>query len=298
MRKVYEHQLKKQSTYTAFGLTVVSDLELPELLPTHLESANVIDIQIKKHSTLSPQDNSRESFSFNIPGVGQFSIRSGKVIHYAPAPDANEAGLRLFLLGSCMGALLQQRGYLVLHGNAISYDKVSCEIFVGHSGAGKSTLAAWHYLQGATILADDVCLISFDEAGTAYVTPSYPQLKLWQTSADLLAINTNNLRQIRPEEPKYALPIQHQFAKQPLPIKQITEIQPNAKQVSQLTGVHKVVSLIENSYRYHFLHAMSLTTRYNKKLLRLAHSAPVTRAPRKLLHTSLQPYDCSQADSQ
>jgi len=114
---------------------------------------------------------------------------------------------------------------IVLHGNAISTDGKTCSVFVGQSGAGKSTTAAWYFQRGAKILTDDVCAITFDDEGKPLVIPSFPQLKIWQESADLLSISTQGLRQIHLKENKFAIPTHTQFCEQPLPVREIFELQ-------------------------------------------------------------------------
>ena len=59
----------------------------------------------------------------------------------APGRDLYESDVRVFLLGSCIGALLHQRGILVLHAGAIHTDK-GAVLFTGPWGIGKSTLLA------------------------------------------------------------------------------------------------------------------------------------------------------------
>jgi hypothetical protein len=161
--------LLSDTYYQLFGLKVKSDLGLPHALPDVWGKA---DISI--HQAAASDIPHALAFGFDIPGLAKFSIQQGHTITYQPYPGVTKDVLCLSLMGSCMGALLQQRGLTVLHGNAITYDNKACMVFVGDSGAGKSTLAARHYLQGATILADDVCAISLNAAGKPVVLPSYP----------------------------------------------------------------------------------------------------------------------------
>jgi len=208
--------------------------------------------------------------------IARILVENGKTITYMLYEEADEDNLRLFLLGSAMGALLQQRGFIVLHGNAISTNEKNCEIFVGRRGAGKSTTAAWHYLHGAKILADDVCAIGFGADGHPYVLPSYPQLKLWQASADLLKIQTQNLRQLRKQDAKFALVILDNFFKQPLPVSQIIEINKDSLGTKNLYGAEKLTVLIKHSYRYNFLRRMGMGTNYRKSLMQLADKVQVS----------------------
>ena len=235
--------------YRAFGLRIASDLPFLEL--SHAaDDGTPPDVSLMKTDKLIKQENSPQSFYLSVPTVADFWVQRGASISYHPHPSVSQDSLRLFILGSCMGALLQQRGGIILHGNAVSTDGKHCKIFVGESGAGKSTLASWYYLQGAKILADDVCLITISEDGQAYVMPSYPQLKLWQKSADLLGVDTAPLRQLQENYPKFAVPTDEQFMPTPLPFTEINEIVPTVEHSVKLQGLEKVKSLIQHSYRY------------------------------------------------
>ena len=172
---------------------------------------------------------------------------------------------------------------MVLHGNAVAIDDNTCRVVVGKSGAGKSTAAAWHYSQGNKVLADDVCAVSIDDAGAAWVIPSFPQIKLWQASADLLGISTAGLRRIRPEFDKYALPLGEKFQKRSLRLTEIVEIDPEADWNEEHRGVKKLPYLVRHSYRYHFVPQMGILPDYQKKLLQLASSVRLLSVPRRAL---------------
>ena len=264
--------------YRAFDLNFSADLLIPEFLPLSHRPQN-IDIQISGATLEKSEDHA--IFSFEVPQIANFKIQAGQHISYQIYPGVTPETLRLFLLGSCMGALLQQRGYIVLHGNAVSMDKKSASIFLGESGAGKSTLAAWYIKKNHYFLADDVCAIKLDENNLPCIIPAYPQIKLWQKSADLLNIETKNLRRIRPEEEKFSLILRDQFCTQSLPIKEIVEINHLEENCSEtLTGHNKFLCLLKNIYRYSFLVEQNLMSTHNKKLLDLASKVLVRKESR------------------
>ena len=85
-----------------------------------------------------------------------------------------------------MGTILMQRKMLPLHGSAIEIDGKVYAI-VGDSGAGKSTLASAFLKQGYKLVSDDVIAVSLSQENSIpYVTPAYPQQKLWQESLNIL----------------------------------------------------------------------------------------------------------------
>jgi hypothetical protein len=265
--------------YTAFGLRICSDLPFVELSASPPPAE--VDIYIYSALLMKPSEEIRQEFTLNNPNAFSIKILNGNKIIYDRAPHIDDDSLRLYLLGSAMGALLQQRQYIVLHGNAISFDSKTCTIFVGHSGAGKSTTAAWCYQQGAMILADDVCAITFDQGGTPCVIPSYPQLKLWQETANLLGISTEHLRRVRPNEQKYQLPISKQFLSNPLPIKKIIELSDENREIS---SAHEKLKLLKtHSYRYEFMTELRIAFPYMNQLLRLASHTTIAKNTRPVL---------------
>jgi hypothetical protein len=111
--------------------------------------------------------------------VGHFRILGGQQIGWCPAqPGLSPAELRTYLLGSAFGALLIQRGLLVLHGNALERDGRAI-VCLGASGAGKSTLACALMQQGWRLLADDLVAITPE----GMVLPGIPRIKLWEDAA-------------------------------------------------------------------------------------------------------------------
>ena len=267
--------------YQAFGLSITADLKIIECLP--IKDTDRIDVHILSGVVPDTIKENQNQLLINLPQIGKILIENGVAISYMKHVDTHEDNLRLFLLGSAMGALLQQRGYIVLHGNAISFDKKTCSIFVGNQGAGKSTTAAWHYQQGASILADDVCAIYFESDGKPYVIPSYPQLKLWKNSTDLLNISTTPLRRLRAQDEKFALPILESFSAKPLAIDRIIEIQQEHITEENVKSGKKLSILTKHSYRYHFLNRMGLTSAYSKSLMRLAGKVEMLTQNRPVL---------------
>ncbi|OGT41153.1 MAG: hypothetical protein A3F42_00730 [Gammaproteobacteria bacterium RIFCSPHIGHO2_12_FULL_37_34] len=276
--------------YHAFGLQICSDLALIDLQKKACHQKIDVSIQaadlpyqlahpIKQSHGLMGH---KHVLLLNIPEVARFLISDGKEIRYHIYSGVHSDTLRLFLLGSCMGALLQQRGYIVLHGNAISRDGNRCEVFVGHRGAGKSTLAAWHYLQGAYVLTDDVCAIYFDQDGKPWVIPSFPQLKIRQHAAHLLKLPTTAFkRRIQPNDEKYVLSIEHQFVNHALPLVSVNEI--TSLYDKNVRGVKKLELLVQHSYRYHFLSYMGCMTSYLRKLMQLAAVTRVQQTKRLMI---------------
>jgi hypothetical protein len=248
--------------YSSYGLNIRSELNLPELLPSELRGITPPDVIIEL-GEVSPVGLSEgnqlgpylwvadQSLWLHVPDVARFLITNGNKIVIDPEPGIDEDSIRVFLLGSGFGALLFQRGYLVLHGNAISFgDK--CMICLGHSGAGKSTLAAGFLQRGYDILADDVVPIDVDGC----VLPGIPSIKLWQDAANKLGIETAQLRRTRPHLQKFKYMAPERWTGQRLPVRWAYVLNQHPKQeihFDTIRGLRRFENFSEHIYRNQFM---------------------------------------------
>ena len=275
--------------YSLYGLCFASEVPLPEALPA--ASGAAVDVRIRIAPVpeagipggVAVEEGSMATaheFWLSVPGVARYLVRGGSEMLVDPHPECDDASLRLYLLGSCLGALLTQRGRLVLHGNAVQVGN-ACLVCLGDSGAGKSTLAAAFAQQGYPVLADDV--IAVDEVGRAI--PGIPRVKLWQDAADRLGIPTHGLRRICPDMEKYDWPLAERFCREALPIRWIFLLSTGEQTGSAATaveGFERFRILRDNSYRFHFLSAMSRLPHHLTQCAALSGGAEFLRLPRAL----------------
>lgn len=293
----------------AYGLRVRSEIELPELLFAEDEGSNdSVDVNIRmqtvntggladgKHIdgwlSVTPQE-----FWMDISDVARFLIRDGREILIDPLPGIDEESIRVFLLGSAFGALLFQRGFLVLHGNAIKVGN-QCMICVGDSGAGKSTLAAGLMQRGYSILSDDVVPVDSEHRALS----GFPRIKLWQETADRLKISTQGLRRIRPDMEKFNFPLGQQFADEALPIRWVYVLashDSNDFKIESIQGMERFAYLHSNTYRMNFLEGMDLQPIHLKLCSALSSKIRLVRVTRPANGFELDALmDCIIADAQ
>lgn len=272
--------------YRIFGLNIKCKIVLPEAYEIH-GIISEFDVEIELNppqqdyldqfaSTSYRFDNGR--FHFHVPDTAVYSITSGNHIMVNPYPGADEAKIRLYLLGTCMGVLLMQRGILPLHGSAVVIDGKVYAI-VGESGAGKSTLAAAFAHSGYPLMTDDVIAVSLsNDSAAATVYPSYPQQKLWEESIEQLGLLSHNYSSIYQRVNKYAVPIRSQFCREPLPLAGVVELikasepEPSLKAYNSLEGLHV---LNVHTYRNSLLHLLNLQQWQFQSIARLASGLPV-----------------------
>ena len=259
-------ETKDYHHYRAFNLSFASSLPLPELSPSAAQAADVLVREGRVPRRLPAEDVQQEGWFFEghlyyqigagkvlleVVEAGRYLIQGGASITIQRRAGVSDDQVRFYLLGSCLGFLLLSRGLFALHGSAVT-DGQRCWLFIGESGAGKSTTAAAFLQRGYRLLADDVSLVGFDEAGRALVYPAFPQIKLWEDSAQALAVEDSALKLILPDWEKYKMSVAQHFAAEPMPLAAIFQLWPvegGKAALRRLEGMEKFRALSSNIYR-------------------------------------------------
>ena len=194
----------KLKSYKSFGLQFNSRIYFPELEEVELTTNPDVTIEVSDLTNLWKQEGNEGKFVvkqgrvlFKIEDTGIFCVEKGERVVVSPLGKANMDKIRLYILGSCMGAILLQRKILALHGSAIEIDGMAYAI-VGDSGAGKSTLAASFIANGYKILSDDVIPVSLSNQNPIIVphtrNKSYGR-KAWKSSGWIKTSLTRYLKE-------------------------------------------------------------------------------------------------------
>lgn len=240
--------------YRVFGLLVRSPLPLPGLVPAPSGEADVEiaygdmpsiveaspGYHIVGHGTL-----------LTVPDVGRYWIEDGRRITLAPVPSASPRNVRVFLLGSALGAILHQRGLVPLHANAVEIGGRAVA-FMGRSGAGKSTLAAWFLDRGRAVLTDDVCVVE-QRDGQPIAHRGLVRLRLWREALERSGREAEEAARSFDDQDKFdvAMPADR-HAPPTLPLGAavlLARSEDDAFAVRRLRGAEAVRTLMENVYR-------------------------------------------------
>jgi hypothetical protein len=249
--------------YRAYGLHIVSAIRIPELTPvgdgTDLDRAPDVTIEFGEVPDHLPDpinvgviyESNATELLVRISNVGRYWISDGHRIVVEPSKEATDHEVRVFLLGTCLGALLHQRGFFVLHASGVGTPD-GAVLFAGVSGAGKSTLLAELLRRGYRMIVDDVCAIELAADGRPQVLPSYPRTRLWGETATRLAIDTDGLMRTRPTMDKYERQLPDQFWDQTAPLRRIYHLagsNGDELSVSPLSSVEAFHVVQTNTYR-------------------------------------------------
>lgn len=278
-------------SYVAYGLSIRSDLPLPELVAGGA-GTDVLVRWGRVDRLPSAADatgtgfwaKSGEACHF-VEGVGAFGVRCGREIIVEPAVGVEQRVLRLFILGPVLGVLLHQRGFLVLHASAVAANGFAVS-FLGGRGWGKSTVAAAFHARGHAFVADDVTAIDMSPGGFT-VLPAFPQLKLWPEGVVSLGEAPERLPRIHPLVEKRARRATQGFSRRPCPLKRIYVLAEGPDPaIEPLRPQEALIELVRHSYGtrllkldgaacLHFLQCTRLATHITICRLRRPRSLPV-----------------------
>lgn len=179
------------------GWCVRSEMRLPELAPWpgNKRPADIVirygNVPDRLHDPVyalgALQVDRDRTCLLRIKNVATYLVKAHEVT-LAPADGADEAEIRVFLLGSVFGFLCHLRGLLPLHASCVAIGGKAVAL-CGPTGAGKSTTATHLAMRGHRLVADDVCVIDAYAAGGQRVLPAFPRLKLTQEALSALKIS-------------------------------------------------------------------------------------------------------------
>ena len=209
--------------YRAFGLSIRSDILIPEFIP---DEHGDPDVTVTMCDSVPAGDTrsgpcvsaSLQEAHFSWKGVGNYRVQDGRRIDVSPQEGIDPSIIRLPLIGVVFGALLQQRGLLVLHASTVCVDGRAVAI-AGPKGHGKSTLAAALFRMGYPVLGDDVAAI--DLGAEPQVHPAFPYLNVWPHAARSIGNDPDRLMPLRHGGVKRSLPVSKGFHDQAVPLARI-----------------------------------------------------------------------------
>jgi hypothetical protein len=270
--------------YTLFGLTVRSEIELPELRPADSGNPDV-EIGLRDLGAAAPAREvagltlTADGVVLCVPGVSRYLIEQGCRIFVDPDAGISPRNVRLFLLGSAFGALLHQRGLLPLHANAIVIEGRAVA-FTGASGAGKSTLASLFHDRGHQLLSDDVCVIDFDAASRPIVHAGIPHMRLWRDSLERSGRTVEDFEAVLDGRDKYTVPAPWGDTPASVPLGAVFTLMRAGKEdgrvaIRRLRGAEALNALIANTYRGHYVTRLGDSRRHWAASLDIVAKVPV-----------------------
>jgi hypothetical protein len=274
-------------TYRAYGLTIQSDLPLPELIAMPAAPAAITI----RRGRITPAPGvvhgeercvwaTADETCLFWADAGTILIRYGTEMIVEPLPHVDERVLRLYLLGPALGVLLQQRGLLVLHASAVAIGE-SAVAFMGESGWGKSTTAAALHRHGHAIVADDVTALHPCALERPLVYPAIPRLKLDATPAEALGYPVEALARFDVDDERLAYHVNDRFPQAPLPLSRVYVLAEGPEvTIERCRPQDAFIELVRHSYALRVIGDRGASTAHFHLCTHVVDSVPVYRLKR------------------
>ena len=255
-------------TYRLSSLKLVSDVELPELMPWDGRAGAPVELvfrigkvpaQLEAPDYVASflQTKGRNRYLAGRSGNARVLVENGSEVTVELAPGTNLTEARAILMGTAQAVLWHQRGLLPLHASAVRVNGRALAL-AGPSGVGKSTLAATLALKGHDVMADDICII--DASGTD-VLPCTPRLRLWRDALEHFGIAVDGLpRALAPSE-KYVVEGGKWGEPEPLRLAAVVRLSREASDavtIERLRGAQAIMELLGVVHRLPAARALGL----------------------------------------
>jgi hypothetical protein len=199
--------------YRLSNLKVLSDIELPELMPWTGASDMSDEVFFRVGEIPAGQSSAGPAAGgselpdghrclLTLGDKGKVLVENGREVIIEPAEGADPTDTRAVIMGPIQAVMWHQRGLVPLHASAISMNGRAVAL-AGPSGVGKSTLAAAFSTRGYAVLSDDICIV--DTRNGATVLPSTPRLRLWRQALDHFGFPPDGLPRALSRSEKYLI---------------------------------------------------------------------------------------------
>ncbi|PTS72442.1 hypothetical protein DBR17_19695 [Sphingomonas sp. HMWF008] len=267
-------------------MVVASEIELAGSLPlaASSQSHDVVMRMGEVPQTLSNATISRpgwdadgDDFLVRAPGIGRFLLKRGEEVVFELEPGVPAQAGAAYLQGTVMGALLHQRGGIVLHASGIEADGGAI-LFAGASGEGKSTLVAALSTRGYPVVCDDVSHVSFDREGRPLVSSDARRLKLTDESIHATGLEMGRRKAVLANTDKsYVKPAKH-WTGYDLPLRAVYLLRSaavNEAVVARLPSALALNALRGNAHRPKIVLHTGQLPRYFEASVKILECAPV-----------------------
>lgn len=253
--------------YLAFGIPVISEIELPALYPINelqnLENPVYVRIGTAPDKLVNEGQNAdRNAYCnpsemiYTISEKIRFYVSNGNQVTIEPIAADYMANL-IYFYSNGLAAVLYQRNMIPFHVSGVFTGPGKVALFAAPSGTGKSTLAVKLQELGFRPFTDDTAVL-FVEDGKCYAQASYPMIRLWEQTLDQQTLlNTANKQKIFDDgdRDKFGFAFHEQFSLEPVEVEKIIFLNKEGTEMrlSAIGNIEAFKALSDNVYRNHWI---------------------------------------------
>ena len=114
--------MSKTKLYKAFGLVIESEFTIPQITELHNVQSDVRIVRAQLRGIVDPDAPTTAEGGCIVPTLTDtlFRVTNGNLIEADVCDGDTDSNVAVYLTGSCMGAILVQRGYMLLHGSCVT----------------------------------------------------------------------------------------------------------------------------------------------------------------------------------
>jgi hypothetical protein len=280
--------------YQAFGLPIISEIELPALMPLGnlIQKDNAVNVKLGKTPISLKNENvekrsifllNEQELLFEIEGIARYYVSDSTQVIIEPLSD-KWSEILLYFYTNCIASILYQKGFIPIHASGVFVDDNSVLLISAPSGFGKSTTAIKLAELGYNVFSDDTVIVNIE--GTEYcATASYPMMRQRQETIDnQLLFNENDKKEFwqNIEINKFGFYFHETFKVNAVKVVGIVFLSKGGTEVSikELTPIAALKQLGANIYRKGWATAMNKQMMLYKHLTEISNKIPMWEASR------------------
>ena len=253
--------------YLAFGIPVISEIELPALFPINespdLENPVYVKLgPVPVELTREGQNADRNAYCnademiYTISQKIKFYISNGNQVIIEPIAADYRTNL-IYFYSNGLAAILYQRDMIPFHVSGVFTGPGKVALFAAPSGTGKSTLAVKLQELGFQPFTDDTAVL-FIKDGQCYAQASYPMIRLWDQTLDQQSLlNTADKQKLFDDgdRDKFGFSFHNQFTTIPVEVEKIIFLNKEGSEMrlSPIGNIEAFKALSDNVYRNHWI---------------------------------------------
>ncbi|WP_259014107.1 hypothetical protein [Emticicia fluvialis] len=271
--------------YIAYGLPIVSEIDLPGFIPL-TDTSNPhkplfvkigkVPLKLKNEPTAKkPFSTFNETeYLFTMPDLARYYVHDGEEIIIEPNSEKQQ-DILLYFYSNCMAAALYQRNLVPFHVSGVFIDDSRIVLFAAPSRVGKSTTSLMLQQKGYAPFTDDTAILNV-ENGKCYAYASYPVMRLWDsTLKNQTILDESDKQLIRSEVSinKFAFSFHDRFVTEKVEVAGIVNMNAEGEniKVKKLNSVEAIEALSGNVYRKNWVNGMQ------KELVKFRHLTGIVK---------------------